>query len=300
MNKVLLDIINNSKSRNEILLKYFGGSNGQYYQLLNEFIIQNQIDISHLEKKVKICPNCGEIVTKKGNKFCNSSCSASFTNKNKVMSDETKTKIRSKLIGRRLSEEQKEKRRGNENKHWKHGKYAKEPENRNCKLCGTQFLVGKINRNQTSRSKFCSDKCRNENSKILVNERIANGTHNGWSTRNIVSYPERFFIKVLNKNKIKFEHNYPVSKRELGLNEPYSYFLDFFIENKKIDLEIDGKQHKDREDHDEYRDINLIKNGFLVYRIKWKSINTEKGKIYMKNEIEKFLKFYNTVLEALR
>ena len=107
-------------------------------------------------------------------------------------------------------------------------------------------------------------------------------------------------FEVLNKNKIKFEHNYPVSKRELGLDEPYSYFLDFFIENKKIDLEIDGKQHKDREGHDEYRDVNLIKNGFLVYRIKWKSINTEKGKIYIKNEIVRFLNFYNTVLEALR
>lgn len=49
------------------------------------------------------------------------------------------------------------------------------------------------------------------------------------------------------------------------------YFLDFVIEKggKKIDLEIDGKQHKyeDRKQHDEERDTYLQKLGYTVYRI---------------------------------
>jgi hypothetical protein len=294
MNKVLLDIIENSKSRNEVLLKYFGGSSGRYYQLLNEFISQNNIDASHLERKIKICPHCGKIVVKKGNKFCNSSCSASFTNKNKNCSDSTKLKISLKLKGRRLSEEEKEKRRGNVNKHLKHGRYCQRPKNRECKLCNTPFLANKINRNRNSRAKFCSSVCRNKYiSQLKIND-VKNGIHKGWESRKVISYPERFFMKVLKNNNINYEHNYPVSKKELGIDEPYSYFLDFFIENKKIDLEVDGRQHKDRKEHDDKRDTYLINNGFHVYRIKWKSINTEKGKLYIKEEIDKFMNFYKS------
>ena len=60
-------------------------------------------------------------------------------------------------------------------------------------------------------------------------------------------------------------------------------------------MEIDGKQHKlkERKESDEIRDKLLIKSGIKVYRIEWKSINTEKGKEYIKNEIDKFLEFYN-------
>ena len=59
-----------------------------------------------------------------------------------------------------------------------------------------------------------------------------------------------------------------------------------------IYLEIDGKQHEYRKDHDKIRDKILKDNGFNVYRIKWKSINSEKGKNYIENEINKFLDFY--------
>ena len=292
MNEVLFELIKSSKSRNEVLLKYFGKSNGILYQLLNNFITENKIDPSHLERKIKICPQCGKIVKKRGNKFCNSSCSASFTNKGKVVSEETKSKIQSKLKGRILSEEIKEKRRKWPNTNLKHGKYISKAKERECKLCGTPFIATLINRGQRSSSKFCSDLCRNKYISELKKTEVKNGTHKGWQSRNIESYPERFFKKVLNNNNIKFEHNYPVNKKELELDESHSYFLDFFIENKKIDLEIDGKQHKERKDYDDIRDINLTNNGFKVYRIKWENINTEKGKLYIKEEIDKFLSFY--------
>ncbi len=76
------------------------------------------------------------------------------------------------------------------------------------------------------------------------------------------------------------------------MDEPYNYFLDFYFPEKKMVLEIDGKQHKYRVEHDKVRDERLSNVGIKVFRIKWKSINNESGKIYIKNEIDKFLNFY--------
>jgi very-short-patch-repair endonuclease len=165
-----------------------------------------------------------------------------------------------------------------------------------CIICGNEFIIKRYSNGKLSKTKCCSDSCclnlRIKNGQIIANNRIINGTHKGWSTRNIISYPEQFFIEVLKNNNIEFKHNYPVDKRKLGLNNACNYFLDFFIENKNIDLEIDGKQHRSRQEHDDFRDKILIENGYVVYRIKWKNINTNNGKTYMKNEIDKFLEFY--------
>ena len=100
-------------------------------------------------------------------------------------------------------------------------------------------------------------------------------------------------------NHINFEGpNYVVKQIELGVPncKPFScYFLDFKIGN--IDLEIDGKQHnyEEQKEKDKIRDKYLRKAGYIVYRIKWKSINSESGKKYIKEEIEKLLKFIRGV-----
>jgi hypothetical protein len=39
----------------------------------------------------------------------------------------------------------------------------------------------------------------------------------------------------------------------------------------------------------------LKKNGFIVYRIKWKNPINDINKKYIKEEIEKFIKFYNSL-----
>ena len=118
-------------------------------------------------------------------------------------------------------------------------------------------------------------------------------------SRNKISYPEKFFIKVLKNNKIfeKCEVNYKISKSSLGIECHSNYFLDFYFEDKKLDLEIDGKQHnlEDRKESDKIRDEYLTKNGIIVYRIKWKSINSERGKKYIESEISKFMDFYNSI-----
>ena len=79
----------------------------------------------------------------------------------------------------------------------------------------------------------------------------------------------------------------------MGIDCDSNYFLDFYIPDGNIDLEIDGKQHEyeDRKVQDQIRDFHISKQ-FKVYRIKWRSINTDDGKKYIKEEIEKFLKFH--------
>lgn len=126
--------------------------------------------------------------------------------------------------------------------------------------------------------------------KDRIQERINNGTFSGWQSRNITSYPEQFWISVLDNNNISYVREDFTTKK---------YFLDFLIEKngKKLDLEIDGKQHKyeDRKEHDLERDEYLKSLGYIVYRIEWNSINNQKGKDLMKEKINNFLEFYNNL-----
>lgn len=154
---------------------------------------------------------------------------------------------------------------------------------KNCKFCNITFKPKSI------KSKYCSYDCRNKcpdyRNLIIksIKDRVINGTHNGWNSRKIISYPEQFFMGVLFNNNISYEHNKKIGK----------YFIDFAITEKMIALEVDGKQHQyeDRKKSDEIKDRFLIENGWKVYRISWKSINSESGKLYIKKEIDKFLEF---------
>lgn len=175
-------------------------------------------------------------------------------------------------------------------------------EGHHCLECGKELTI----KQKKGKNIFCSSECarkgksKDENMKQKCKEnaleRIKNGTHNGWNTRNIISYPEQFFIKVLQNNNIKYEFNYKVKHSDLNNFDGKSYyFLDFFIKEKFIDLEIDGKQHEKRKEHDLIRDNILTENNYNVYRIKWKSINSLEGKLYIENEINKFLNYYNNL-----
>ena len=223
-------------------------------------------------EKKNICLQCGkEIVGKNKNrkKFCNSSCAATFNNKGRIHSKETKEKI-SKSRVKTLEKEVV------------------------CLCCGKVFKIYLNENGSFSKRKYCSDECRkkssNEKISLLIKEKVINGTHKGWKTRNIISYPENFWMKVLNNNSISFHKEYHIDNK---------YFLDFFIEKNefKIDLEIDGKQHlyEDRKLHDIERDKYLTEKGYIVYRIPWNEINSEQGKEKMKQKIEDFLTFFNNL-----
>ena len=163
-----------------------------------------------------------------------------------------------------------------------------------CKFCGYTNYITKAG--MTLHQKYCKlnlDKiiCIGHPVSDATKNKISNGMHiavlegrnKGWKTRNIKSYPEKFFEKVLNNNHIHFEREKKVGK----------YFLDFVIGT--IDLEIDGKQHKypERVKSDLERDKFLRSEGYFVYRIAWNEINSENGKEIMKGKIDLLLDFLN-------
>jgi very-short-patch-repair endonuclease len=164
-------------------------------------------------------------------------------------------------------------------------KYVKfENKKKICLICNMEFQY------KTER-KYCSIKCRQKDPLYIQKLRDANlkhvvdGTHKGWKHRNNPSYPELFFMTVLKNNNIEYEFERPEGK----------YFIDFALHEKKIALEIDGKQHlqEKRKISDNLKDNYLKSIGWKVYRIPWKSINTENGKTYIKEKIYEFIKFYS-------
>ena len=225
-------------------------------------------------KVCNICLYCGKEITGKGKytkKFCNLSCSASFNNKSRKISDETKQKIQLSLLQK--------------NSEAKKNEYII----RKCVVCGEEFRVFRIKNGKLSKAITCSETCRRDlisnSCKKAMDIVMSEGRHQGWKSRNIISYPEKFWMEVLSNNNIEYKHNYPFGK----------YFLDFYIEidGRKIDLEIDGKQHKYeyRHNSDIIRDKFVNSQNIEVYRIDWNTINTEDGKRIMKEKIENFLKF---------
>lgn len=255
------------------LLKGVDYTNGRIRKEIIDYCLKEYgIDIIEVIRKNNrhFCLVCGaEIPLRR--KFCSSSCAAKYNNQGRILSDETKDKISNSI----------------KTTYDKKGRTGKRVFECVCRNCGKTFFSHK-------QSKFCSHKCSNESEETKEKirkkalERIENGTFSGWKTRGKRSYPEKFWENVLNNNGISF------------IPEDFStkkYFLDFLIEKngKKIDLEIDGKQHKERKEHDIERDSFLTENGFIVYRVKWNSINSEVGKTKMKEKIDKFLEFYNRI-----
>ena len=169
-----------------------------------------------------------------------------------------------------------------------------------CPNCGKVFY-GRITKwgNVSINTKCCCDKCHNEHvSKIsqeLRQKEMQNGTFKGWKPRNVRSYAEKFWIQVLNNNNITYISEYPIYREGTQ-----NYYLDFYIEKngKKIDLEIDGKQHKypERLKQDKIRDEYLKNLGYIVYRIEWNRMTgkTEESDL-TKQKIENFLEFYNSL-----
>lgn len=229
------------------------------------------------ENNKHFCAECGKEIPS-GKKFCDSSCAAKYNNRKRVLSEQTKNRISDSL-----------------NKYYEdftHNGVHREDYVKShtfvCKTCGKEFF------SKNKNAQFCSIVCAQSNEETKekirskVKERINNNTFSGWKTRNIRSYPEEFWENVLKENSIDFKTEDFSTKK---------YFLDFLIEKngKKIDLEIDGKQHAHRIEQDKERDEFLSKNGFVVYRVKWNSINTKEGAELMQIKIKKFVDFYNQI-----
>lgn len=77
-----------------------------------------------------------------------------------------------------------------------------------------------------------------------------------------ISYPEQYFIELFELENIDLQYH-----KQIGL-----YQLDFYNEDKKLYLEIDGEQHYQEKsiERDEKRTQNLSLKGWkLILRIRW-------------------------------
>ena len=233
---------------------------------------------------VKICPRCNREHTKEGI-YCSRECANV-----REHSEETKQKISNSI---------RKHHRSINNFVCKDYKYS-------CLNCNKEFIPKK------EKQKFCCLKC----SKHWFYNNIVNGEENrkrvsdrnkilyqqdiitGWMIRHksYHSYAEKFWIKVLGNNNIFYFNEFIV---KTNYNKPAWYSIDFALvkNGKKIDLEIDGRQHKykERKESDKKRDIFLTSKNWIVYRVEWNEINTNKGKELMKQKIDDFLKFYESL-----
>jgi very-short-patch-repair endonuclease len=210
-----------------------------------------------------ICERCGKPVTSKfgSGRFCSRACANARDH-----SDATKQKIRESLL--------------------------KQPylDLRFCNVCGKEL-------NRRNSSGFCFEcykqQPKSEDAKLKQSETMKQKGYPRWNIhRNEPSYAEKFFMQVLQNNNIDFVFELAVPNQK-----NHFYYLDFYIEknNYKIDLEIDGGQHKYREEHDQVRDKYLTDNGYIVYRIGWNNINSITGQAKMKQKIDSFIDFYNSL-----
>jgi very-short-patch-repair endonuclease len=228
----------------------------------------------------KLCKVCQKPLPYKDHnkkEFCSKSCAAKYNNKNRTYrpSKDKHTKIM-KCV--KCGKEIEVNIRANSTKtkcitcrKEAIKKYKITLYERKCIYCKKDF------KSHTRLAKYCSYSCGAKHG-------LETGKRKPWQSRNIKSYPEKFFEEVLINNKLSYE-----------INKPFKgYFLDFYFADKNIDLEIDGKQHgyPDRAASDLVRDKILKKNGIKVFRIKWKSINTEDGKNEIRKNIQNFLDFY--------
>ena len=156
-----------------------------------------------------------------------------------------------------------------------------------CKLCGKKLLK----KNKSGYCKDCYSKAVPYSESAKEKQRVAMTGRSRWNIhRNQPSYAEKFFEQVLINNNIPYKKEYQV-KRE---DDYHCYYLDFLLPNS-IDLEIDGSQHSYRADQDFIRDEYLKSKGYTIYRIKWNSINSDKGSEEIRLKISKFLDFYNSL-----
>ena len=255
-----------------LILKY--GSLEAYYSIKNRNISKSaetqrrkaadkkQLELCKWVSEQHKCETCGKVMTEKfgSGRFC---CRACANKRNH--SKETKQKISYKLT-----------------------KNVSGADIKFCKECGKQLSI-------KNKSGFCAScylhQPHTEESKRKQSETMKSKCYPRWNIhRDEPSYAEKFFISVLQNNNIEYIREYAVPN-----NKNHFYYLDFYIEKngKKLDLEIDGKQHKERLEHDTIRDAYLSNEDYLVYRITWNDVNSESGKLIMQNKIREFIDFYN-------
>ena len=202
------------------------------------------------------CENCGIDVTEKysSGRFCAVKCARSFSTKRKRK--EIDNKISKALTGKKYPER----------------KPIYEYKDVECGICRKIFKV-----RTWLHTRFCSKSCV---SSYISRKRVFEGTHNGFPSRKEKqpSWAEKTVMTIFDERKIEYKRDFKINR----------FFGDFVFVDKKIVLEIDGKQHKERVEQDKKRDEIINKEGYKVIRIDWIHKKLEE----MTNKIDNFIKLY--------
>ena len=215
-----------------------------------------------------ICEKCGKIMTSKfgSGRFCSRACANSREQTPELNLKRSKTSNRTKQHTISIRHIQ------------ALNTYLDKP--KVCPICN-EIISYKNRYKNTCGKETCEHLYRSYKAKKMHEE----GRNKGWIKRNIISFPESFWIKVLDTNSISYKKQFKVVWPE----KTKYYFLDFLI-NDKIDLEIDGAQHLTEEHKikDEERDNYVKSQGYIVYRIPWKGL---KEKDIINSQIKDLLDF---------
>jgi len=286
----LREIFKSSLSKQDVAIKLgFTYSNGKVYKKIEKLSIEYNLSTDHFDpflsqrlntkfpKIEKECPICGNLFeTKHGHRDEKITCSISCSNTYFAPSKHTELsnlKRSLKLLKNSKNETvniiKVRKKRKKNFKLKAVVLYIK-----SCEFCDYDFET--YNKNK----RFCNISCQikhnweDPNYRINIinkaNERVTNGTHNGWSSRSKLkpSYAEQYVINLLDELKItNITREYKINK----------WFIDFADIDRKLALEIDGKQHElpERKASDQVKDQYLKDNGWTILRIKWKKITAE-------------------------
>lgn len=168
-NEKIIKLIANSKNINEIIIKLGKKSGGGISKKIKKIILDNNIDTSHFVKYTpkplmfklieKTCPSCNKkFETQDGlkheKKFCNKTCS----NKKRILSENTKEKIRNSILKRMKDGIHKIPIKNS--KEFYTGTYKNEKKYyfNKCNFCLKEFKIDSKHKNQICCSKSCSSK----------------------------------------------------------------------------------------------------------------------------------------------
>ena len=261
-------------------------SNRKVIALIDEIAVKFKLSFDHLYKINKkrkyliinkICPVCSKSFEaqqghKKEKKVCSRACSnILFSEIRHTEKSRKKVSDTLKSYHRTLNPE----------------KFLFELEKIECPQCKIFFLRKK------RKQSFCSLACvaqwfsKNpetiEKSRTAHKKLVAEGKNKGWAHRNKFtrSYAENYVEEILNKMNFFRSKEFEIEHKQ------HLWFIDFAFLEKKIALEIDGRQHRlpERKASDERKDAWLTANDWTVCRIKWRKPNKE-----FRDEIENTLK----------
>lgn len=162
----LLEIFETSNSLSEVLKKIGVNDSSKNWQKIKDKAVEIGFDIEiYKKRKKRYCLNCGKELKKGQKKFCSNSCSATFNNKGRVLSEETRDKIREKIISLHPEESTKKIKEVKLKKTRKQRIRKKTTSVNHCLNCGKEIK---------SKRKYCSincfnDKKRNFNYEYFIN-----------------------------------------------------------------------------------------------------------------------------------